>query len=93
MFFLQGQISPKDLIPAKSCHSGKTTALSLIERHSAMIYSHEELLCHTRLPITIAEIILFFTIIYLLVVEGGNWRIWLGSLLLVYWIVLVAGKF
>lgn len=93
MFFLQGQISPKDLIPAKSCHSGRTTALSLIERHSAMIYSHEELLCHTRLPITIAEIILFFTIIYLLVVEGGNWRIWLGSLLLVYWIVLVAGKF
>ncbi len=58
-----------------------------------MIYSHEELLGHTRLPLTIAEIILFIIIIYLLLAVGGKWRIWLGSLLLVYWIVLVAGKF
>ncbi|MGD9105509.1 MAG: histone deacetylase [Desulfobacterales bacterium] len=58
-----------------------------------MIYSHEELLGHTRLPLTLAEIILFITIIYLLVSAGGKWRIFLGSLLLIYWIVLVAGKF
>ncbi|MBW2088704.1 MAG: hypothetical protein JRI37_06930 [Deltaproteobacteria bacterium] len=29
-----------------------------------MIYSHEELLGHTRLPLTISEIILFIIIIY-----------------------------
>jgi len=58
-----------------------------------MIYSHEELLGHTRLPLTIAEIILFIIIIYLLLAVGGKWKIWLGSLLLVYWMVLVTGKF
>ncbi len=58
-----------------------------------MVYSHEELLGHTRLPISIAEIILFIIIIYLLVGDGGKWRLCLGSLLLVYWLVLVGGKF
>ena len=58
-----------------------------------MVYSHEELLGHTRLPISITEIILFIIIIYLLVGDGGKWRLCLGSLLLVYWLVLVGGKF
>jgi acetoin utilization deacetylase AcuC-like enzyme len=58
-----------------------------------MVYSHGELLARTRLPITIAEFILFFIIIYLLVLDGGQWRLCLGSLLLVFWLVLVSGKF
>jgi len=58
-----------------------------------MVYSHEELLGHTRLPISIAEIILIIIIIYLLVADGGKWRLCLGSLLLVFWLVLVSGKF
>jgi acetoin utilization deacetylase AcuC-like enzyme len=58
-----------------------------------MVYSHEELLGHTRLPISIAEIILFFIIIYLLLLDGGKWRLCLGYLLLVFWLVLVSGKF
>ncbi len=58
-----------------------------------MVYSHEELLGHTRLPISITEIILFIIIIYLLVGDAGKWRLCLGSLLLVYWLVLVGGKF
>ncbi len=58
-----------------------------------MVYTHEELLGHTRLPISITEIILLFIIIYLLVADGGKWRLCLGSLLLVFWLVLVSGKF
>jgi acetoin utilization deacetylase AcuC-like enzyme len=58
-----------------------------------MIYSHEELLGHSRLPLSIAEIILFIIIIYLLLSVGGKWKIWLGLLMLVYWMVLVTGKF
>ena len=58
-----------------------------------MAYTHEELLGHTRLPISIAEIILIIIIIYLLVADGGKWRLCLGSLLLVFWLVLVSGKF
>ena len=58
-----------------------------------MVYTHEELLGHTRLPISITEIILFIIIIYLLVAGGGKWRLCLGSLLLVFWLVLVSGKF
>lgn len=58
-----------------------------------MVYSHEELLGHTRLPISITEIILFIIIIYLLVGDGGKWRLCLGPLLLVFWLVLVGGKF
>ena len=58
-----------------------------------MVPSHEELLGHTRLPISITEIILFIIIIYLLVADGGKWRLGLGSLLLIFWIVLVSGKF
>lgn len=58
-----------------------------------MVYSHEELLGHTRLPISISEIILFIIIIYLLVAGGGKWRLCLGSLLLVFWLVLVSGRF
>lgn len=58
-----------------------------------MVYTHEELLGHTRLPISITEIILFIIIIYLLVAEGGKWRLCLGSLLLVFWLVLASGKF
>ena len=58
-----------------------------------MVYSHEELLGHTRLPISITEIILLIIIIYLLVAGGGKWRLCLGSLLLVFWLVLVSGKF
>ena len=58
-----------------------------------MVYSHEELLGHTRLPISIAEIILIIIIIYLVVADGGKWRLCLGSLLLVFWLVLVSGKF
>jgi acetoin utilization deacetylase AcuC-like enzyme len=58
-----------------------------------MAYTHEELLGHTRLPISITEIILFIIIIYLLVAGSGKWRLCLGSLLLVFWLVLVSGKF
>jgi acetoin utilization deacetylase AcuC-like enzyme len=58
-----------------------------------MVYTHEELLGHTRLPISITEIILFIIIIYLLVAGGGKWRLCLGSLLLIFWLVLVSGKF
>jgi acetoin utilization deacetylase AcuC-like enzyme len=58
-----------------------------------MVYTHEELLGHTRLPISITEIILFIIIIYLLVAGSGKWRLCLGSLLLVFWLVLVGGKF
>ena len=58
-----------------------------------MAYTHEELLGHTRLPISITEIILFIIIIYLLVAGSGKWRLCLGSLLLVFWLVLVGGKF
>jgi acetoin utilization deacetylase AcuC-like enzyme len=58
-----------------------------------MVYTHEELLGHTRLPISITEIILFIIIIYLLVAGSGKWRLCLGSLLLVFWLVLVSGKF
>ncbi|MFO7555953.1 MAG: histone deacetylase [Desulfobacterales bacterium] len=58
-----------------------------------MVYSHEELLGHTRLPISISEIILFIIIIYLLVAGVGKWRLCLGSLLLVFWLVLVSGRF
>ena len=58
-----------------------------------MVYSHGELLARTRLPISIAEFILFFIIIYLLGLGGGKCRLCLGSLLLVFWLVLVSGKF
>jgi acetoin utilization deacetylase AcuC-like enzyme len=58
-----------------------------------MVYSHGELLARTRLPISITEFILFFIIIYLLVLDGGQWRLCLGSFLLVFWLVLVSGKF
>ena len=58
-----------------------------------MVYSHEELLGHTRLPVSITEIILFIIIIYLLVAGGGKWRFCLGFFLLVFWLVLVSGKF
>ena len=58
-----------------------------------MTYTHEELLGHTRLPVSLAEIVLFVVIIYLLVGDGGKWRMWLGCLLMVYWFVLVGGKF
>ena len=58
-----------------------------------MVYSHGELLARTRLPVSITEIILFFIIIYLLALDGGQWRLCLGSLLSVFWLVLVSGKF
>ena len=58
-----------------------------------MVYSHGELLARTRLPISITEFILFFIIMYLLVLDGGQWRLCLGSFLLVFWLVLVSGKF
>ena len=58
-----------------------------------MAYGHGELLARTRLPVSITEFILFFIIIYLLVFDGGQWRLCLGSLLLVFWLVLVSGKF
>ncbi len=58
-----------------------------------MVHSHGELLARTRLPVSITEFILFFIIIYLLVLDGGQWRLCLGSLLSVFWLVLVSGKF
>ena len=58
-----------------------------------MVYSHGELLARTRLPISITEFILFFIIMYLLVLDDGQWRLCLGSFLLVFWLVLVSGKF
>ena len=58
-----------------------------------MVYIHEELLGRTRLPISITEIILFIVIIYLLVADGGQWLWCPGSLMLIFWLVLVSGKF
>ncbi|UCD90133.1 MAG: histone deacetylase [Desulfobacterales bacterium] len=46
----------------------------------------------TRPPFTLAEIIIFLTVIYLFMGPGGNWQILLAVLLLIYWFALMAGK-
>jgi acetoin utilization deacetylase AcuC-like enzyme len=55
--------------------------------------NYEYLAGSSRPPFTIAEIILFLTVIYLLMGGTGNWQIWLAILLLIYWFALMAGKF
>ena len=54
--------------------------------------NYEYLAGSTRPPFTLAEIILFLTVIYLFMGTGGNWQILLAVLLLIYWFALMAGK-
>jgi acetoin utilization deacetylase AcuC-like enzyme len=54
--------------------------------------NYEYLAGSTRPPFTLAEIILFLTVIYLFMGTDGNWQILLAVLLLIYWFVLMAGK-
>ena len=46
----------------------------------------------TRPPFTLAEIILFLTVIYFFMGTGGIWQTLLAVLLLIYWFALMAGK-
>lgn len=54
--------------------------------------NYEYLAGSTRPPFTLAEIILFLTVIYLFMGNGGIWQALLAVLLLICWFALMAGK-
>ena len=52
----------------------------------------EYLAGYGMLPFSLLEIILFFAALFFLIRTGRRWRLWLGSLLLLYWVALIVGR-